>query len=1167
MNLFLVAHGCPNCHGRISDTRLAQGLPCEQCLPEEGPVCETLKRQGNLKFLGPFCEVEERLGEIENLWVKALGYLPSSLQRTWLKRLLLRESFAIVAPTGTGKTTFGLLATLVNGERALILVPTKLLVQQIGERLEELAQKAELKVNILAYQGRKKDKQSFEERNFDILIATTAFFYRHAEELKEVDFKLVFIDDVDSFLKRSAHVDRLFGLLGFSEREIALALKLNKSEGDLQRLEKIRQRHAGQKILIMSSATLRPRTNRVMLFRFLLGFDVHRAVSNIRNIVDAKTKAEEWNGLLERAFTLSRILGPGGLLFVSSIYGRDKVEETVDFLREKGLRVLSYLELSPGELMQEMEKGQFDLAVGLAHPTNPLVRGIDLPFVLKYALFLGVPRHLFPTKVSLAPQGLHNLLAHILPLLEEEERLQALADLQYLRRYLTLKEEALERYPKIKARAEEIKKSLEEKFKDPQFLTKLETSEEVFLKREGDSLYLVVGDTATYLQASGRVSRLTLFGLLKGLSVVLTDDPRALASLERRLRFHLGDDFTFTPVEDLDLKALAQELIEVRKKRSTPSQAFKDLSHTTLVLVESPHKAKTIASFWGKPTIRRVGEAFVYEIPIENRVLMVTASLGHVFNLSRRRGFFGVYEKGGYFEPVFDTIKICRPTGEQLVDPEEVKIRCPQGPVFDKGDLLEGLRRLAFEIDEVFIGSDPDAEGEKIAYDLFIELRPFNPRIKRLEFHEVTPKAFRSALEAPVEFNLNRVKAQLTRRVVDRWVGFTLSRKLWSAFGRRRLSAGRVQTPVLGWVIARAEEARKKKARLSFVLFEHRFHLELEDIPLAKQVFKELEALKWEVLARAEETKNPLPPYTTDTILQDAHQRLRLSTKQTMALLQELFESGLITYHRTDSTRVSEAGRYQVAKPYITEHFGEEFFYPRGWAEGGAHEAIRPTRPREAKELQAMIAGGLLSLSDTDRALKLYDLIFRRFMASQMRAAKVEITRLRFMVPSYQWEEAIISAVLEPGFEKMYPTFVVVGLQAEGKPTKPMLQLVPKAELYTEGTLVQEMKRRGLGRPSTYAEIVTTLIQRRYVKVLKGGRLLPTKLGREVYQYLKKNFPHQVDEELTRRLEEAMDLIEAGELDYQKVLQEAYEIRHLLEEERVELYPEEELKQHVVHWE
>ncbi len=1151
--LFWLSRACPNCGGTISDERLAKGLMCTKCLPQppgDKAICQALSELKTLNLFRPFCDAQERLTFFRNLFKRALGYSPSTLQETWIKRLTFRESFAIVAPTGTGKTTFGLLAALQFKGKVLILVPTRLLVKQIGERLSELNTRTGSQRRLLVYLGRKKEKEAFRDGNFHIVVATTAFFHKYWDELLALDFEYVFIDDVDSFLKRSAHVDRLFRLLGFSEKEIALALKVSKTDNDLEKLEAIRKRHAGKKILLVSSATLKPRTNRVMLFRFLLGFDIQRAVSNLRNIIDSfQQLPDDFDLLLERAAALARELGPGGLVFVSSSYGKESIEKAAHFFRQKGLRTLSYLELKPEALMAEMEKGEFDLAVGLSHLANPLVRGIDLPYILRYALFLGVPKHLIPIKVNPVPKNLYNILANIISLLDEEERLQAFSDLGYLKRYLTLKEEALERYPRIKERVQRIRAFIDEKFSDKTFLERLNSSNEVFLIGQGEEIFLVVGDAATYIQASGRVSRLTVFGLLKGLSVVFSEDERALKSLEKRLRYQLGDDFSFRPLEELDLRAISKELSEERRGKGQ-EKSLKEAMETALVIVESPHKARTIAGFFGKPSVRKVGEAFLYEIPTEDRVLAITASLGHVFNLSRRKGFFGVLkDENERFIPLFDTIKICRPTGIQLVDEEEVRLRCPDGPIFDKKELLEGFRRLAYEIQEVFIGSDPDAEGEKMAYDLLVELAPFNQNIRRLEFHEVTPRAFRQVIQEPAEFNLNRVKAQLTRRVVDRWVGFVLSRCLWRAFGKKTLSAGRVQSPVLGWVIKQADEAKKKKGRVVFFLFGHQLVLEFEDVEHGAKVAEEIRKnLSWTLIKEEEATKNPLPPYTTDSVLQDASQRLGYSTRQTMNLLQELFESGLITYHRTDSTRISEAGRYQVARPYIVSHFGEEFFYPRGWGEGGAHEGIRPTRPREPEEIRYMVGAGLISLSSPEQAIKLYELIFRRFMASQMRPAKVLVATVSFKTPSHEWEEKFVTRILQEGFEKMYPTFNVVELREGAQAEKVQFQLVPKVELYTEGTLVQEMKKRGLGRPSTYAEIVTTLIQRHYVKVLPGGRLYPTRLGRQVYEYLKEHFPREVDEELTRQLEEAMDRIEAGKVDFQEILQEVYDIRRYLEE-------------------
>ncbi len=1124
--LFFVAHGCPNCGGEVSDERLSLGLPCERCLPDGNVDPCTLK---NLKGLKPFCKVSEELPWFFRAFNAVVGRPPSSLQLTWAKRLLMGESFAIVAPTGTGKTTFGLLALLFFSPKSLALVPTRLLCEQFAERLSQANDKLGTHKRILAYRGRKSERREFEEGNFDILVCTSAFMYQNVETFAKFNFRLVFVDDVDSFLKNSRHVDSLFKVLGFSEDEIALALKRNKTREDYERLFEVRQRFRGAR-LIISSATLRPRTNRLALFQNLLGFDVQRAVSTLRNVKDAFESVPE-ERLFSRTLELIRELGRGGLVFLSEDRGREGVEDLKEFLSAKGIKVISYLDETPERLRELISKGEFDVALGLSHLGNPLVRGVDFPEVLRYAIFVGVPKHLFPVTLEESPSRLLVLLSALLPLFEGEEHLRALSYLRYLRNYSGLRAEDLPRYPRIAQRIGEIKEFLETKLQDEAFKERLRNSKEVALKEENGRLFVVVGDAASYIQASGRVSRLSAGGVLPGLSVVLVEDERAFTSLKRRLEFFTGEPVEFVPLSSLNLKEESERLT-VARRLLVGADAVSIKS--TLVVVESPHKARTIASFWGRPSSRRIGRLTVYEIPVENRLLLVTASLGHVFNLSRRRGIFGVYALNGTFVPVFDTIKRCASTGEELVDPEEVKERCPEQEVFDKAEILSALARLSFSVDEVFIGSDPDAEGEKIAYDLYITLRPFQKNIKRLEFHEVTSRALREALSRPQEFHIFRVKAQLARRVADRWVGFTLSRFLWRVFSKRGLSAGRVQTPVLGWVIERAKEASKRRHILSFFLGGTRFSVEVESRKKANELLKALDELEFRILETHEEELKAPPPFTTDSVLEEAYERLRFSSRKTMELLQQLFESGLITYHRTDSTRVSEVGRFQVARPYIEERFGREVFVPRGWSEGGAHEAIRPTRPWDAAELRSRIAHGLLHLDDERDALRLYDLIFRRFMASQMKNARVRRGVIEFRLKDLSWKDSAVLEVVEPGFTQIWGHIEVFSLEG-ARPEGGSVQSVSAVPLFTEGSLVQEMKRRGLGRPSTYAEIVTTLLSRGYIKPISGGRLVPTHLGRQVYEVLRERFPHYVSEEFTRELEELMDRVESGIAEWNEV--------------------------------
>ncbi len=1158
--LFYVAHGCPNCGGMISDERLSLGLPCENCL-EDGNLSESqgdlkklaeiLKEKKTLKELEIYAKVEEEIFYFQKIFKEVHGVAPSSLQLSWAKRFYLGESFAIVAPTGTGKTTFGLLSCLLNQGRSLIIVPTKVLVNHLYERLlsmqERVSDKSLKEKIILPYTGSAKEKELLEKKKVDIFLCTQAFFHRNFELLKKADFSLIFVDDVDSFLKSGKNVEHLFYLLGFTEREIELALKRDKEEEDFEKLLKIKEKHKKKlKRLIVSSATLKPKTNRAILFQNLLGFEITRFVSTLRRVEDLYLEPEntEFFYLLDKVFEIVRELDPPGILFIEEHYGREGVEKAGEYLREKGLKVITYLEADEENLLESLRNREVDLALGLSHLSNPLLRGIDLPEVLRYVIFLGVPKHLFPLirekegfELPLSTQFLHNLLLSLLPLFEEEEKFQALSYINYLKKYLTLREEDLPRYEGLFKKVTEIKEFVQSKLQDEEFMEKLKTSEEVFLDiTEEGKYYVVVGNAQVYLQGSGRVSRLTARGLLPGFSLLLVDNPKAFLSLKKRLRFYLGEEPEFKRVKIEDIKEIDKRIQEERKTLKETTLDFKNY----VVIVESPHKAKTIASFFGKPSKRRIKNILVYEIPMEDTLLSVCASLGHILNLSRRQGLFGVIAQNGHFYPLFDTIKIDKKTHHELVDEVEEE----RDDLFDKGEIIKALQTLAYCASDVFIASDPDSEGEKIAYDLFIHLRPLQKNIKRLEFHEVTPRAFKRALSEAGDFNLARVKAQLARRVADRWVGFSLSRELWKAFHNKHLSAGRVQTPVLGWVIKRAEEAKEYKYRLSFYLQGIPFHIDLEDKGLAEKLLEELPQLALEEIERFEEDMSPPPPYTTDTVLEEAYYYFRFSSSQTMAMLQELFELGLITYHRTDSTRISETGRYQVAKPYIEQNFGPEYFYPREWSKEGAHEGIRPTQPWDVKELKLRVAHGLITFKNPRDSLRLYDLIFRRFMASQCRPIKVLRARFKFILPSYTWEETLNLEILQRGFDLLWKGPQLFIPQPPLKPEKAEFQRIPKVFLYNQGSLIQEMKKRGLGRPSTYAEIVSTLLHRRYVYELKNGGLVPTKLGREVYYFLIDRFKEFVSEEFTRELEKFMDEVEKGEKPWEEI---CYKLKALVE--------------------
>ncbi len=1148
MSLFIIHRGCPNCGGEITDDRLIKGYPCYKCLPRYNEdICDSLRERGKLEGLSKFCETERFILEFSEIFKRCVGAEPWSLQKTWAKRFFNKDSFAIVAPTGVGKTTFGLVLSLIL-DKSLLIFPTKALSHQAYERLIEFAEKVNNK-DILLYKSTKKHKEKLEKGDFDILIGTNMFFHKNLDNLMRHRWNLIFIDDTDSFLKSSKNIEGLFKLLGFSDEDIKVALKEDKNEKDYEFLEKVRNRKRDT-VLIISSATLKPKTSRVRLFRHLLGFDIQKAVSSIRNIVDSVKEVKNFEHSIEVAYEIIGKVGKGGLLFISNRYGKDTVGVVSEYLRNKGLKVLNYLEMPSDKLYEEMSKGEFDVALGLAHLGNPLIRGLDFPSIIRYAIFIDVPKFVFPVKDELAPSSVLNLLMSIYPLLEDQEKLKFSPYIKYLQRYRSVKAENLDNYPKLKRKVVELREFLDDKFKDKEFINKINSSEEVSLEVVNGNMYITIADASTYVQASGRTSRLITGGLTKGLSIVLYWDKKSLESLKKRLTYYFHTlEVEFEEFDKLNIDEILGEIDKDRERArrilegEIPPET-KDIFKTTLVIVESPNKARTIASFFGKPQLRMVNSSIFYDIPLGDRILSITASLGHILDLKTSPGMFGVIEKG--FLGVYDTIKKCTKTGEQHTEYEYLLKECDKEEIRDKYDTVEALRKISYEVDEVFIATDPDAEGEKIAYDIYALISPYNKNIYRSEFHEITPKAFKTSLEEKREFNINRVKAQITRRIADRWVGFTLSRILWRRFGRKTLSAGRVQTPVLGWIIDRAFEYKNRIDKVVVYVGNNRISFTVEDKSLAYEMRKNPEKFSLYVSMTYDEEKSPPPPYTTDTILYDASRRLKLSADKTMRILQDLFENGIITYHRTDSTYVSEVGRFSVAKPYISKKFGEDMFMPRIWSKEGAHECIRPTRPITPDELRFMLSIGSVNLDDPKNALRVYRLIFNRFIASQMRSAKVKMAEVMLSFNGFVHTEVVPMKILSEGYNSVLRDISPFG--EELRIDKVEFLKVPKSYPYTQGTLIQEMKNRGLGRPSTYAQIVQTLLERGYV-VEKNGYLFPTRLGIRTYMFLKSKYADFISEEFTRELEKEMDEIEANRKDYMETLGQIYkEVKKIMNE-------------------
>jgi reverse gyrase len=423
-------------------------------------------------------------------------------------------------------------------------------------------------------------------------------------------------------------------------------------------------------------------------------------------------------------------------------------------------------------------------------------------------------------------------------------------------------------------------------------------------------------------------------------------------------------------------------------------------------------------------------------------------------------------------------------------------------------------------------------------------ISPVADRVGRVEFHEVTRKGLEEALSSPRKVLPNLVQSQILRRVEDRWLGFELSRRLWDRFGSRRLSAGRAQSPVLGWVVDRFRESRQKK---NYVVIELEsgitIWLDVTGREDRRDLAKSLEGQVAQVKVLSEEVieVKPRPPYTTDSLLADAYSFLHLSPGSAMRMAQDLFETGLTTYHRTDSTRISSHG-IGIARDYIDSRFPGEF-RARPWGEQGAHEAIRTTRSLDQEKLSESIRKGELKLSKslTRYHEGLYGIVFRRFVASQMQSAMVRVQKFEVSVSDFRVEMQRRVEVVRKGFTHVVPLRLEPKVTSGPQRVKSTaLKTVPKVRLFTLADLVSEMKRKGIGRPSTYAKLADTVLRRRYAFEVHG-RIIATNLGMQVSDYLRSNFTKYVSEETTKALGDKMQQVEEGKEDYQKMLAELYE--------------------------
>ena len=546
-----------------------------------------------------------------------------------------------------------------------------------------------------------------------------------------------------------------------------------------------------------------------------------------------------------------------------------------------------------------------------------------------------------------------------------------------------------------------------------------------------------------------------------------------------------------------------------------------------LIIVESPAKANTIKKFLGGNT-------------------KVMASMGHIRDLPKSKLGIDV---------------------EHNFEPEYINIR-------GKGDLIKDLKKNAKNSKKVYLATDPDREGEAIAWHLSNILNSENNQITRVTFNEITKNAVQKAIKQPRDIDINLVDAQQARRVLDRIVGYKISPVLWKKV-RRGLSAGRVQSVAVELIVDREEEIEKfipqeywniyvklldedsKKSFEAKFYGKHGKKQEINNKQEVDEILKNIKNAKYivEDIKKGEKKRTPAPPFTTSTMQQEASRKLGFSLKKTMSIAQVLYEGikipekgtiGLITYMRTDSTRISEEAR-TAAKSHIVGTYGENFYENRYYKTNkdaqDAHEGIRPTyadlEPDKIKE----------ALSKDQ--YKLYKLIYNRFIASQMASAIYDTISVTIDANEYKFKasgqnlkfKGFMTLYVEESDEKEEETTTIPDLvknkQLKLEKIEPKQSFTEPPPRYTEASLVKTLEEKGIGRPSTYSPTITTILERRYIEK-EQKQLIPTELGKIVNKLLKENFSNIMDIQFTANIESQFDNIAEGKEDWKKMIRDFY---------------------------
>lgn len=533
-----------------------------------------------------------------------------------------------------------------------------------------------------------------------------------------------------------------------------------------------------------------------------------------------------------------------------------------------------------------------------------------------------------------------------------------------------------------------------------------------------------------------------------------------------------------------------------------------------LVIVESPAKVKTIKKFLGSS-------------------YQVVASNGHVRDFPKSS--FGIDVEHD-FEPKYITIR-------------------------GKGDILANLRKEVKKADKIYLATDPDREGEAIAWHLYIALKLENKKVYRISFNEITKNAVKASIKEAREIDMDLVDAQQARRALDRMVGYKISPLLWSKV-KRGLSAGRVQSVALRIIADREDEINAFTPEEYWTL-DALLNVEGEKKPLAakyngdihsqEEMEKLLKVLENEtymvddVKVGTRSKKAPLP-FTTSTLQQEASKALNFATQKTMRIAQQLYEDGVITYLRTDSTRVSEEAD-ENAKAFIADQYGADFVAAGNKKTGDgkkiqdAHEAIRPTDVTRTP--------ATLKDSVSRDYLRLYQLIWKRFVASRMQAAQYETVTVKIKAGKYPFSvaasnikfEGFRAVYIEADEEKEEKNVLVKRINKDSKLTlesyEPKQHFTQPPAHFTEAALVKTLEELGIGRPSTYAPTISTIIARRYV-IKENKNLYITEIGEVVNGIMKQSFPTIVDANFTANMEGLLDMVAEGKVGWKTVISNFY---------------------------